>query len=418
MRPYTFEHSEALLARARKVIPGGIYGHQTPRMLVMGAYPYFFARGEGSHVWDVDGNEYIDYMCSYGPIVLGHRHPRVEEAARRQIAEGNCFNAPTPVWVELAEHLVSITPFADWAVFAKNGSDVCTWAIEVAREATGRPKIVAAAGAYHGTHAWCTPLPGGTTPEDRANVVNFRYNDLADLRRVVAENRGQIAGIILSPFRHDAAHDSEMPAEGFLAGVRKLCDEEGMAFILDDVRAGFRLHLGGSGEYFGVRPDLSCYCKAIANGYPLSACVGRNELREAAQAVFFTGSYFTSAVPMAASLACLKELEESDGIERMRAVGERLREGMLSQARAAALEVTWSGPPPLPFMTFKADRAALARSKFARSKVFCAECARRGVYFAPMHNWFISAAHTQGDIERTLEVTEQAFKAVRAQFAD
>ncbi len=134
-----YAESEDLLARARRVVPGGVYGHQSPRMVVGGAYPYFFARGEGCRVWDVDGNEFIDLMCSYGPIVLGHRHPKVEEAARSQMADGDCFNAPSRRWVELAERLVAITPFADWAAFAKNGSDVCTWAVEVAREQTGRP---------------------------------------------------------------------------------------------------------------------------------------------------------------------------------------------------------------------------------------------------------------------------------------
>lgn len=411
MEPYRFDRSEALFARAKKVIPGGIYGHQTPRLLVAGSYPCFFVRGEGSHVWDVDGNEYIDYMCSYGPIVLGHRHPRVEEAARRQMEQGNCFNAPTPLWVELAEHLVEVTPFADWTVFAKNGSDVCTWATQVARHFTGRKKIIAAAGAYHGTHAWVTPLPAGTTPEDRANVLNFRYNDLDGLRRLAEENRGEIAGIILAPFRHDASHDSEMPVEGFLPGVRRLCDEYGIVFILDDVRAGFRLHLGGSGELFGVRPDLTCYCKAIANGYPLSACLGRENLKRAALEVFFTGSYFTSAVPMAAALACLQELQESGGIEKMRKMGEMLREGLLSQARAHRFEVTYSGPPSIPYMTFKADQG-----KWDRIKTFCAYCAVRGVYFAPMHNWFISAAHGEQDIRRTLDVTDGAFEAVRRQF--
>ncbi|MFZ0888426.1 MAG: aminotransferase class III-fold pyridoxal phosphate-dependent enzyme [Candidatus Binataceae bacterium] len=411
MASYRFDRSQALFARAEKVIPAGIYGHQSPRFLVMGSFPYFFARGRGSHVWDVDGNEYIDYMCSHGPIVLGHRHPRVEEAARRQAEEGNCFNAPTAAWVELAEHLVAITPFADWTVFAKNGSDVCTWATEVARYATGRKKIVAAEGAYHGTHAWVSPVPNGVTPEDRANVLNFRYNDLQGLRRLVDEHHGDIAGVIISPYRHDVFHDQELPVEGFLSGVRELCDREGIVFILDDVRAGFRLHLGGSGELFGVKPDLACYCKAIANGYPLSACLGRDSFKDAARKVFFTGSYFTSAVPMAASLACLKELEESDGIARMRQMGEMLRAGMLAQARGAGLAVTWSGPPALPFMTFKADEGS-----FARSKVFCAHCATHGVYLAPTHNWFLSAAHSEEDIRGTLDVTEAALKAVRDHF--
>ncbi len=411
MKPYTFDKSNALMERARKVVPGGIYGHQNPAMLTRGAFPSFFARGEGSRIWDVDGNEYVDYMCSYGPIVLGHRHPRVEEAARRQAELGNCFNAPSPLWVELAEYLVSITPFADWAVFAKNGSDVCTWATEVARHATGRRKIAMCSGAYHGTHAWCTPAPAGVTPEDRANVVYFRFNDLQSLRDAIDENHGEIAGVILSPFRHDAGYDSEMPVEGFLAGVRELCDRNAIVLILDDVRAGFRLHMGGSGELFGVRPDLTTYCKAIANGYPLSACLGRESLRQAAAEVFFTGSYFTSAVPMAAALACLKELEASNGIDRMRMIGEKLRDGVLAQARGAGFDVTWSGPPSMPYMTFKDDHG-----RHDRMKLFAGECARNGVYLAPRHNWFISAAHTEEDVDRTLEVTELAFAAVRRQF--
>ena len=266
-------------------------------------------------------------------------------------------------------------------------------------------------GAYHGTDAWCTPLPGGVTPEDRANMVYFRFNDLESLHHAVEENSGKIAGVILSPFKHDAGHDSELPIEGFLSGVRKICDDNGMVFILDDVRAGFRLHMGGSGELFGVRPDLTTYCKAIANGYPLAACLGRDSLKQAAQEVFFTGSYFTSAVPMAASLANLKELQAGGGIERMRTIGEKLRTGLLAQARSAGLEVTYSGPPAMPYMTFKADAG-----HHDRAKVFCGACARSGVYVAPRHNWFISAAHTERDIEQTLDVTERAFEAVRKQF--
>jgi glutamate-1-semialdehyde 2,1-aminomutase len=408
-----FRRTEELFARARRVVPGGIYGHQTPRMLVEGAYPYFFERGEGAHVWDVDGNEYVDYMCSYGPIVLGHNHPAVEAAAEAQRRKGNCFNGPTPLWVELAEHLVAITPWAAWAAFAKNGSDVCTWALQVAREHTGRTKVVKAKGAYHGTHAWTTPLPAGTTAADTADVLTFRWNDADDLERVLRAADRQIAGLILTPFRHEAFHDQEMPAPGFLARVRELCDEHGVVFVLDDVRAGFRLDLRGSGAFFGVEPDLSCYCKAIANGHALSACVGREALRSAAERVFFTGSYFTSGVPMAAALACLNELATSRGIERMNRLGELLRGGLERQAAAHRLEIRQSGPPAIPFLTFTADEG-----RFARSRVFSAECCRRGVYFHPHHNWFLSAAHTDEDIRFTLAATDEAFGEVRRQFGD
>jgi glutamate-1-semialdehyde 2,1-aminomutase len=410
--PFGLQESSALFERATRVVPGGIYGHQSPALLVAGSYPSFFVRGDGCHVWDADGNEYIDFMCSYGPIVLGHRHPVVEEAVAAQLRDGNCFNGPTARFVELAEHLVDLTPWAAWAVFAKNGSDVCTWATEVARAATGRKTIVKAKGAYHGTHAWCSPLPGGITPEDRANVVEVPWNDLAGLDAIIAgqsdgaDGADGIAGIILTPFRHDTFHDSVLPAPGYLEGVRERCDRHGIVFILDDVRAGFRLHLGGSGEHFGVRPDLSCYCKAIANGYPLSACVGREALRQAAREVFFTGSYFTSAVPIAAALACLRELDRSDAIARMAALGTRLCRGLESGARAHGLDVVTSGPPALPFMSFRGDRGQ------SLNRPFCAAAAERGVYLHPHHNWFLSAAHTEADIDQTLDVADQAFAIV------
>jgi len=402
-----YAESEALLARARHVVPGGIYGHQAPRMVVPGAFPYFFERAEGCRVWDVDGNEYIDLMCSYGPIVLGHRHQKVEAAVHEQLQRGDCFDAPTRLWVELAEHLVGITPFADWAAFAKNGSDVCTWAVEVAREHTGRRKVIKALGAYHGAHAWCTPVPAGVTPEDTANVLTFTYNDLDGLDRLVEAQRDTVAAIIVSPFRHDAFHDQELPVEGFLPGIRRLCDAQGIVFILDDVRAGFRLHLGGSGERFGVRPDLACYAKALANGYPLSACLGAESLRAAAERVYFTGSYFTSAVPMAAALACLREIEASGAIAHMERVGLMLQRGLEAQAARHGLEVVYSGPPALPFMSFKDD------TQFGRSRIFAAACAERGVYLSPYHNWFVSAAHDEDDIAQVLDVTDDAFAAVR-----
>jgi glutamate-1-semialdehyde 2,1-aminomutase len=405
----SFPKSEALFARALRVVPGGIYGHQSPAMLVAGAYPSFFARGEGAYVWDVDGNRYVDLMCSYGPIVLGHRHAKVDEAARRQSDHGNCFNGPGAAWVELAERLVALTPWANWSVFAKNGSDVCTWATQVARAATGRRKVLAAKGAYHGTHAWCTPLPAGTTAEDRAHVVTYRYNDLDSVDAALAAHEGDVAAIIVSAFRHDAFHDQEMPAPGFLPGLRAHCDRLGAVLILDDVRAGFRLHLGGSGERVGIAPDLTCYCKALGNGYPIAACLGRDSLREAAARVFFTGSYWTSAVPMAAALACLDELEASGAVEHMAKIGSALRAGIERQAATHAQEIRYTGPPAIPFLTFTADHGS-----FERSRVFAAACASHGVYLHPHHNWFLSAALTDVDVARVLEVTDEAFRAVAA----
>jgi len=407
---YTYTRSQEFMTRARNVIPSGIYGHMSPTLLTLGSYPMFLTRGEGCRIWDVDGNEYIDFMCSYGPIVLGHRHPKVEEAAMAQHTRVDCQNLPSEKWVELAELLVSITPAADWAVFAKNGSDVTSWSLTVARAHTGRDKVIMAQGAYHGAHPWCAPIPTGIPAAERALVATFQYNDLESLKRVVAENKGQVAAIIVNAFRHDLLHDEEMPAPGFLEGVRALCDQEGIVLVIDDVRAGFRLNLGGSWEPYGVRPDLICYCKAIANGYPLAAGLGREELRRAAENVFFTGTYWGAAVPMAASIATINTLREEDGIEHMRRMGQRLRDGLDQQARSLDIEITQSGPPAIPFLTFKKDAG------FERSRLFCGEAARRGVFLHPHHNWFLMTAHTERDIDQTLGATEEAFKAVKEQF--
>jgi glutamate-1-semialdehyde 2,1-aminomutase len=379
-------------------------------LLSPGSYPDFFARGEGCRIWDVDGNEYIDFMCSYGPIVLGHRHPKVEKAARAQLDQLDCPNMPSERWVDLAELLVSITPWAGWAVFGKNGSDATSWSIAVARAHTGRNKVIMAEGAYHGSHPWCTPNPNGTTEGERMDVLTFEYNNSEDLRRVANEHRGDVAAIILCPFRHDVFHNEQMPAPGFHDGVRSLCDREGIVLILDDVRGGFRLHLGGSGEAVGLQPDLTCYSKAMANGYAISAVLGREELRESAQQVYFTGSFFTAAVSMAAAVATINALRDEGGIEQMDVAGKRFRKGLDQQARSLGLSITQSGPPAIPFLTFDNDQA------FERSRLWAGECARRGVFLAPFHNWFLCAAHKEADIDEALVATEGAFKVVKDKF--
>jgi glutamate-1-semialdehyde 2,1-aminomutase len=229
-------------------------------MVVSGAHPYFFERGDGCRVWDVDGNEYIDLMCSYGPIVIGHRHPAVEAAVRDQLQRGDCFNAPTRLWVELAERLVEMTPFADWAAFAKNGSDVCTWAVAVAREHTGRRKVVKAEGAYHGAHAWCTPAAAGVTAEDTANVRTFTYNDLQSVRAVVDGLNDDVAAST-SPFRHDAFHDQEPPVEGFPAGVRA-CDARGTCSCSTTSAPAIASTSAAPGALRRAA-RLACYAKAL-----------------------------------------------------------------------------------------------------------------------------------------------------------
>src|SRR5215469_18060441 len=290
-----------LRKRAAAVIPGGMYGHQSARPLPP-EYPQFMREGRGARVWDADGNEYVDLMCSYGPVVLGHQHPAVEAAARAQAAIGDCMNSPGPVMVDLAELLVQTVRHADWAIFAKNGTDATTMCCTIARAQTGRNKILVAKGAYHGAAPWCTPAPAGVTAADHANLSRYTFNDLASVRRAAAEAGGDLAGILVSPFKHDAGYDQELVDPAF---ARALCDATGAALILDDVRCGFRLHLGSSWEPVGVDPDLSAWSKAIANGRALAAVLGHDAFRGGAQQVFVTGSFWFAATAMAASIATI-----------------------------------------------------------------------------------------------------------------
>lgn len=407
---YQFHRSIELFERATQVIPAGIYGHHSPAIRTPGVTPYYAARGEGTRFWDVDGNEFLDWMCAYGPMILGYNHPKVEAAAARQRQEGDCLSLPSPRAVELAERLVRLTPFADWFVFGKNGSDMTTWATQVARAHTGRDKIIMVQGTYHGKDAWCTPGHAGLTPGDRESILTFRWNDLSGLRLLAERHRGSVAGIIMTPYHFPNWWDNELPAPGFWQAVRALCDEEGIVLILDDVRTCFRLHMGGSGEYFGFQPDLAAYCKAIANGYPLSACGGRAELKTAASKVFLTGSYWFNAVPMAAALATLDELEASDGVARMFEIGQMLCNGLTECAASHGLQLTCSGHPSMPFVRFAND------DDLYRNQVWCGEMTKRGIFVHPHHNWFVSVAHTEADVRRTVDVADEAFAIVKRQF--
>jgi glutamate-1-semialdehyde 2,1-aminomutase len=395
-----------LRRRAAAVIPGGMYGHQAVGPLPP-EYPQFMRSGLGARVWDVDGNEYVDLMCSYGPVVLGHRHPAVEGAARAQAELGDCQNGPAAVMVELAELLVGSVRHADWAMFAKNGTDATTMCCTIARAHTGRRRILVARGAYHGAAPWCTPRPAGVTPEDRANLGYYTYNDLASVQAAMAAAGDDVAGVVVSPFRHDAGFDQELVDPSFARGLREQCTQAGAALILDDVRCGLRLHLGSSWEPIGVLPDLSAWSKAIANGYPLAAVLGSGAFHDAAASIFVTGSFWFSAVAMAAAVATIGALRAENAIEAMAAKGTALREGIIAQAASRGLDIRYTGPAAMPYLTFAGDR------NHELAGVFAAAAARAGAYLHPRHNWFVSAAMTDADLATALAATDAGFAAVQ-----
>ncbi|MCW2783366.1 MAG: fumI [Marmoricola sp.] len=399
-----------LRQRAGKVVPGGMYGHLSVANLPAD-YPQFFARGQGARIWDVDGNEFVDLMCSWGPMLLGHAHPAVDAAAKAVIDRGDVLNGPASEMVDLAERLVENVSHADWAMFAKNGNDVTTLAIVVARAATGRRKVLVAAGAYHGIAGWSLAADAvGMTPQDHANTIFFEYNDLDSVEAAVDLAGDDLAAIVVTPIRHDLYRDLEAPEPEFARGLRTICDRAGAALVIDDVRCGLRLDTRGSWESLGVRPDLSAWSKSLANGHPLAALMGNEAMRDAARRVLATGSFWLGAAPMAAALATLDELERTDAIGKMRAAGRRLQDGLVTQGVAHGLQVTVSGPPQLPFMTFTGD------ATFERAGLWAGACAHNGVYLHPVHNWFVSAAHDDDTIDRALDATDEAFALVRDTF--
>jgi glutamate-1-semialdehyde 2,1-aminomutase len=252
------------------------------------------------------------------------------------------------------------------------------------------------------------------TAEDTAHQFSYVYNDLESVRAATERAGDDLAAILVSAFKHDVGQDQELPDPGFAKGVRELCDAAGAVLILDDVRAGFRLHLGGSWTALGIEPDISAYSKAIANGYALAAVAGNDKLRDAAASIFATGSFWFAGVAMAASIATLQTLQTSDALPHMERVGTLLRDGLLQQACSHGVGIRYTGPVQLPYLIFEGDEPA--RFKIRRAKLFTGEAAKRGVYLHPSHNWFLCAAHSEDDIRRALEVTDVAFAKVRASF--
>jgi glutamate-1-semialdehyde 2,1-aminomutase len=402
----SFEKTKSLFARASKVIPAGIYGHASPAMMVPGAFPYFAKSAEGCRYQDVDGNSYIDYMCGFGPILLGYQHPEITEVAREAEVDGECFNHPTEYSVRLAEKIVGQIERADWAVFGKNGSDMTNWAIRVAREQTGRKRIAKDAQAYHGIDPWCVPGYGGIIAEDRSQIDQFSWNDVSSLEKLMAEKADELAAIIITPFHHPNYADSELPTSEWVEALNRLSRKHGIALILDDVRCGLRLHANGSHCRYGLEPDLMCYSKALGNGYPISACAGTSAFKVAASKCFLTGSFWNCAVPMAVAMKTM-EITERDAIPvQLEERGTQLIEGMLALGKRYGIPLQASGEPAMPYVRVADD------ASFKRQQKLCAAAVQEGLFLHPHHNWFLSAAHTEEIIKESLQSFERALTSI------
>ncbi|MBR0112737.1 MAG: aminotransferase class III-fold pyridoxal phosphate-dependent enzyme [Clostridia bacterium] len=408
---YSTAKSDEWYARAAKVIPSGVYGHLGPaegQFIPVNRWPRFSEKAKGSYFWDVDGNRYIDYMCAYGPNVLGYCDPDVDEAARKQMELGNCTTSPNKVMVECAELLVDTVKSADWAFFAKNGNDATQGAILTARAYTHRKKLIFFNGFYHGVSPVVMKVDyPGVLPEDVANNLYVDWDDIEGFKQLVEENKGEIAALIAQPYDHGNFYDNKFPKEGFWQEIRKICTENEILIIIDDVRAGFRLDIAGSDHYFGFEADLICFCKALANGYNMSAFCGKEFLKGAASGLSYTGSYWMSAVPFAACIACINKMKKINAPALFKELGTEFTEGLKKAGAEHGFDLVVSGAPALFYLRIANDDSLMIHQDWI------AECVNRGLFLASHHNHFINASLTHEDIKESIAIAEEAFKATK-----
>ncbi len=402
----TFTKSQELADRAARVIPGSSQTFSKARtQYPEGASPLFLERGKGSHVWDVDGHEYIDYAMALCPAVLGYNHPKVQEAVSKQLADGPLFSLPHPLEVLAAEQLTEIIPCAEMVRFAKNGSDATSGAVRVARAYTNR-ELIACCG-YHGWNDWyigTTTRAGGVPKGVREQTKTFRYNDIANLETLLKSHPGQFAAVIMEPMGLD------LPQEGYLQKVIDLAHQHGALVIFDEIVTGFRWSLGGAQEYFNVTPDMACFGKAMSNGYPLSCVVGKREYMKVFDEIFFSFTYGGETLSLAAHMATVAVMKKEPVFEQIWKQGAKLLNGFNKISSDAGLlglvKAHGIGARHvLEFLDKDKEPNWEAKSLFQQEVIKC------GVLYGPGNN--ISYAHTDQDILKTLDAYASAFKVLK-----
>ena len=391
------DRSRELLERAYSVIPSATQTFSKgPNQWARGVSPHFLERGEGAWVWDVDGNRYLDWMMALGPISLGYGDAEVDAAIADQLGRGVVFSQMNALEVEVAEMLVDRIPCAEMVRFGKNGSDVTTAAIRAARALTGRP-LVAVCG-YHGWHDWyigTTTRNLGVPNEVQSLTRSFTYNDIASLEELFAEQHGRVACVIMEGV------GVEPPENGFLHRVAELTRREGALLIFDEIVAGFRLALGGAHEHYRVSPDMACFGKAMANGMPLSAVVGRRDVMQIFDRIFFSGTFGGECLSLAACRATMQVFQQRKVVDHLWHVGGKLGEGISALIETHGLDddMRLLGLSPRSVVSFPhPDEAeALARRTFVLQ-----ECVKRGLLYSCSHVPCLS--HGEEEVEFTLSV--------------
>ncbi|MHB8531015.1 MAG: aminotransferase class III-fold pyridoxal phosphate-dependent enzyme [Caulobacteraceae bacterium] len=404
--PQANSRDKELRERAAAVIPGGMFGHQSVRLMPED-YPQFFARAKGARLWDVDGAELLDFMCAYGPNLMGYGDEAIDRAFTGQLALGDAMTGPAPVLVEFAEAMTALVTHADWLIPCKNGSDATQMALLVARAHTRRKTVIRAKGAYHGAAPWCAMRHPGVTAEDQANQILIDYNDVGSLEAAAARAGADLAAVFAAPLKHDAFVDQVQPDPAYAAAARRICDRTGALLVVDDVRAGLRVARDCSWSKVGVQPDLSAWGKCLANGHALSALLGSDASRKAAASIFVTGSFWYQAAPLAAALATLERVRETDYLEHIEGLGGRLRSGLAGLAERHDIALRQTGPVTMPLFLFDDD------PDLRKGFCFSSEMLKRGIYVHPWHNMFLCAAMTAADIDQALTAADDSLAALK-----
>lgn len=406
VRPYSLKRSFDIFEKAKKRIPSCTQTFSKGySQFVFGISPIFVERGKGAYVYDVDGNEYLDYPLALGAISLGHCCPEVDDAVIEAVRKGPSHSLPHHLEVELAEKLCEIIPSAEMVKFGKNGSDATTGAVRLARAITGREKIACCG--YHGWHDWylsTTSRNAGVPSFNKELTYKFSYGNIDSLRTLLEAHPGGFAAVIMEPI------GTVLPPAEYMKAVRTLTSQHGALLIFDEIVTGFRISLGGAQEYFNVLPDISCFGKGMANGYPISAVVGKKEIIKEFEKTFYSFTFGGEAVSMAASLATIRRMEDTNTISHMWIMGRALMDcyNYLSKHHGL-IEFTWSqGLPPRAVNVFKGVGTC---DPLVYKSIFQQECMTRGIIFnaAPK----ICLAHTHAQIEKTMHVYEEAFKVLK-----
>ena len=399
--------------RARQLIPGMTQLlSKRPDQFAPGAWPGYYERAQGVEVWDLDGNKYVDMSIGgIGANVLGYADPDVDDAVRRAIAKGTSCSLNCPEEVELAELLCRLHPWARRVRYARTGGESMAMAVRIARAYTRRD-VVAFCG-YHGWHDWYLAANVGTenalgehllsglepngVPRGLAGTaLPFRYNRLDELREIVAEHKNDLAAVVMEPIRNDP------PATGFLEGVRQIADEIGAVLVIDEVSAGFRMNSGGSHLLLNVTPDIAVFSKAIGNGYPIAAVIGRAEVMEAAQTSFISSTNWTERVGPAAAIATIEKHERLRVGEHLMALGTSVQAGWKEAARRSNLKITVGGIPPLAHFSFNAPNGQAVKALYVTKML------DRG--FLASTSFYAMYAHTPEHVRTYLDATSEVFE--------